>query len=492
MTFFNISALKEAIDAPGLLRGSETLKSVENLRVPQLSKTFLKSEVGDEQFDQSTVEWQNGATFPGALGPPFFAIVHSTEEISNEADVHKPKFEIQVAFNENEPFVRHFEAGDAFYVVCPNADVDVEFVLSRLDLTPKADMELRLEKADPNGERELPDYIPPLCSIRHLLTYCLDIRRVPSRPVIRALAEYCHDPDERRRLLELCSVDGTKEFSAHVQAASISLIDLLIHFDSCAPPIERLVEILPRLLPRAYTVSSWDLYEKNRFRFVVSLMKTKGGQNGVMYTRYGLCSGYLKSLLNGDSIQLIAKEPSKFRFPLKVKPSLTLDQAPIVMFGPGTGVAPFIAFLERFRELDQLAEVADGEQPTRPRRCLFYGSRDLEKEFVFKEDMERLKKDGTLTDLFVCESKVENEGTDRPRYIYDALRAQPDEFFDFLFFSEPQPFIFACGDVKLLSRQLWECLTAIISERKGITKPEAVAILKRLREQEFFIEDTWS
>ncbi|KAI6206358.1 hypothetical protein M3Y94_00900900 [Aphelenchoides besseyi] len=275
MTSFNISALREAIDAPGLLRGAESLRSVEHLRVPQTTKTYLKAEISDEQFDQSTVEWQNGASFPGALGAPFSAVVHSTYDISTDTDIGKPKFEIQFSFNEHEPYVKHFEAGDAFYVVCPNAEIDVEFLLSRLDLTLKADLQIRLEKSDSNSEKDVPDYIPPLCSIRYMLTYCLDIRRVPGRPVIRALADYCKNTSERRRLLELCSIDGAKEFNTHVQAASISLIDLLIHFDSCTPPIERLIEILPRLLPRAYTVSSWDLYEKNRFRFVVSLMKTK-------------------------------------------------------------------------------------------------------------------------------------------------------------------------------------------------------------------------
>lgn len=56
-------------------------------------------------------------------------------------------------------------------------------------------------------------------------------------------------------------------------------------------------------MPRAYTAASWDLFAKHRFRFVVSLLKTSA-QKGVVYTRYGLCSGYLRSLLNGDQVQV--------------------------------------------------------------------------------------------------------------------------------------------------------------------------------------------
>jgi len=294
-------------------------------------------------------------------------------------------------------------------------------------------------------------------------------------------------------MLELCSVEGSKEFNLHVQSASISLIDLLIHFESCTPPVERLIETLPRLLPRAYTVASWDLYQKSRFRLIVSLLKTKAN-NGVVYTRYGLCSGYLKSLMNGDQVQLIAKEPSKFRFPLKIKPDRTLENSSIIMIGPGTGVAPFLAFLERFRHWQQVV----GEAETAPtvKRYLFYGSSSLDTEFIFKEEIEQLKKDGILTDLVLCESKPKetNEtggGGEKPKYVYDALKQQPPEFWDFVL-AEPQPFIYACGDVKHMSKQLWECLTGLISEHKGISKPEALAILKRMRDEEFFIEDVWS
>ncbi|CAD5212668.1 unnamed protein product [Bursaphelenchus okinawaensis] len=483
MTFFNISALREAIDSPGLVFGTEILRKVENLRVPVCSKSYIRGEVLENEFDPSTVEWQNGATFPGALGRPFDCTIHSIEEISSEPDVRKPKFEVQLAFEKNEPAVRNFEAGDSFYVICPNAEMDVEFILARLNLTSKANLQYKFT-VDEDSDKSLPDYIPSLCSIRYVLTYCLDIRRVPGRPVIRALAEYCTDPKERRRLLELCSVDGGKEFQQHVQSASISVIDLLIHFESCSPPIERLVEILPRLLPRAYTVASWDLYAKNRFRFVVSLMKTQA-QNGVVYTRFGLCSGYLRSLMNGDQVQLIVKEPSKFRFPLAVKRNIALDQAPIIMIAPGTGIAPFLAFLERFRDLKQMT----GAKPN-SKRYLFYGSSNFDKEFIFRKEIEKLKEEGVLTDLILCESKPTDSNTPA-RYVYDGLGDQPKEFFDFLF-SSPQPFIYACGDVKQMSRKLWDTLSNLLSQHCNLTKMEAVQYLTEWRKTEYFIEDVWS
>lgn len=77
------------------------------------------------------MKWQNGATFPGAQGGPFDATVHSVADISAESEVRKPKFEIQLSFDESEPATADFEAGDSFYVICPNAEMDVEFLLAR-------------------------------------------------------------------------------------------------------------------------------------------------------------------------------------------------------------------------------------------------------------------------------------------------------------------------------------------------------------------------
>ncbi|KAI6183446.1 Methionine synthase reductase [Aphelenchoides bicaudatus] len=487
MTYFNISALREAHDTPGLTHGSDALRKVENLRVPVCSKPYLCGEVLDEEFETTSllsVPWQNNATFPGAFSQPFNVIVHSIKEISQEGEVHKPKFEIQLAFDENEPSVKHFEAGDSFYVICANTDVDVEFLLARLDLTSKADLKYQVECMD-GAKKSMPEYIPKLSSIRYILAYCLDIRRAPSRPVIRALSEYCENPDEQRRMLELCSIDGTKEFSQHVQMSSISLIDFLIHFESCRPPVERLIEILPRLLPRAYTVSSWDIFKENRLRFIVSLLRTNAG-NGVVFSRYGLCSGYLKSRLNTDTIKLIAKEPSKFRFPLVAKPEHTLANTSVVMIGPGTGIAPFLAFLERFRELQ--TSNAEGDQSSDESTVKLSWIRNS----FAKKNLKHCVMRKVLTNLVICESRPKEESElKHPKYVYDALKQQPNEFWDFLF-SEPQPFIYACGDVKQMSKQLWECFTNELVKRKGITKPEAVELLKRLRTEEYFIEDVWS
>jgi sulfite reductase alpha subunit-like flavoprotein len=101
--------------------------------------------------------------------------------------------------------------------------------------------------------------------------------------------------------------------------------------------------------------------------------------NGVVYTRYGLCSGYLKSRLNTDTVRVIAKEPSKFRFPLTIKPERTINDSSVILIGPGTGIAPFMAFLERFRGIFN-----DLDATSKAKRYLIYGSSNLDKEYIFR------------------------------------------------------------------------------------------------------------
>ena len=105
--------------------------------------------------------------------------------------------------------------------------------------------------------------------------------------------------------------------------------------------------------------------------------------NGVQFERYGVCSSYLKSLQVGDTVRVILKEPSKFRLPplsaLNSNSTLAISEVPLILIGPGTGVAPFISFFQKL-----LSEKISNNLNTNVKRYLFYGSADLSKEYIFK------------------------------------------------------------------------------------------------------------
>ena len=145
--------------------------------------------------------------------------------------------------------MKNCDAGDSVYFIFPNPKSEVDFILEKLGLLPIADQELSIgissttEKRDP----KIPSFIPNPCSLRYLLTYCLDFRRAPGRPLLRIFAEHANNEKEKRRLLELCSAQGVQEFTDFVRQAAISVVDLMIAFPSSTPPIDRLMGELFKL-----------------------------------------------------------------------------------------------------------------------------------------------------------------------------------------------------------------------------------------------------
>uniref|UniRef100_A0AC35G5N7 FAD-binding FR-type domain-containing protein n=1 Tax=Panagrolaimus sp. PS1159 TaxID=55785 RepID=A0AC35G5N7_9BILA len=477
-----------------LVQGSETLKNDSNLRIPVAPQSFILTSVTHEKFNPTSIQWQNGNRFPGQHTLPVDARVVSVAEISLEDIMPKPKRLIEISIigesGNVDAFMKDYDAGDSVYFIFPNSQKEVDFMLHRLGLYSVADNQLKLS-VDQNSQKrdpKVPAFIPNPCSLRYLLTYCLDIRRAPGRPLLRVFAEYAKDEKEKRRLLELCSAQGVTEFTTFVRQAAISIVDFMIAFPSSNPPIDRLIELLPRLIPRPYSVSSHQSRQGRRIRFVYSLLNFSA-VNGIQFPHYGICSEWMRSLQIGDKIQVMLKEPSKFRLPPISSPNLSILDIPLILIGPGTGVAPFASFFQKI-----LAEkIKNGQSEATPKRYLFYGTRDLEKEFIFRDELESLNREGIITDLILCESQPKEDYTAHPKYVQDGLRERGKEIVDCIMNeSTPQALIFACGDGKGLSKDLWACFIELFQTHLGKTSEEANVLLKELKEKERYIEDVWS
>uniref|UniRef100_A0A7E4W6X1 Methionine synthase reductase n=1 Tax=Panagrellus redivivus TaxID=6233 RepID=A0A7E4W6X1_PANRE len=480
-----------------LIRGSPTITADHNLRIPVAPQSFIASAVSHEKFDSTSTPWQNSDHFPGQHTPPVEARVVTVSEISADISPEEGKGKrlIEIAIQGDSPdvdsFLKDCDAGDSVYFVFPNPTKEVDFILDRLGLLALADNTLKLG-VDPKSEKrdpKLPAYFPNPASLRYVLTHCVDIRRSPSRPLLRVFAEHANDA-EKRRLLELCSAQGVAEFTAHVRQAGLSLVDFLIAFPSVKPPVDRLLELLPRLIPRPYSVSNHQSRHGRRIRFVYSCLKFPA-TTGKQYEHFGVCTEYLKSLQVGDTVQVILKEPSKFRLPPLARAGQPIWDIPLLLIGPGTGVAPFASFFQKLLA-HKIQHETSGEGPLpQVKRYLFYGSRNLSEEFILKDELESLSREGVISDLVLCESRVPD--SPHQKYVQDALRLRGKEIVDFITADvTPAPLIFACGDGKGLSKDLFACFSELLQTHLGKTAPEAMALLKQLKDSERYIEDVWS
>jgi methionine synthase reductase len=199
----------------------------------------------------------------------------------------------------------------------------VDVLISRLDLAKIADNCYSLKIFEETSKRnaKIPDYIPREdFTLRKLFTSVLDLRSVPKKvsqdcpntvfctclfsylllalpsfvqPLLRCLAEHTSSSSERRRLLCLCSREGASEYLTIFRGQNVGLIDVLLSFPSCRPPVEAVLEHLPRLAPRPYSVAS---VQKNGLVDVVFNVVEIPCGSARTYPRRGLCTGHFEDM----------------------------------------------------------------------------------------------------------------------------------------------------------------------------------------------------
>uniref|UniRef100_A0A672NU81 Methionine synthase reductase n=1 Tax=Sinocyclocheilus grahami TaxID=75366 RepID=A0A672NU81_SINGR len=393
-----------------------------------------------------------------------------------------------------------YQPGDAFDILCPNRASEVEELLLRLDLQTQKNcaVQVNLLKNSSKKAAKIPLHIPQNGSLQFILTWCLEIRSAPKKAFVRALADFTQNSSEKRRLLELCSKEGSADYNSFVRDANVCLLDLLRAFPSCLPPLSLLFEHLPKLQPRAYSAASSSLQHPGKVHFVFNVVEFPARPEHP--ARTGLCTGWLADHVSSILRPLgtvLASERLGTSAPPKVhvrpRPSGTFHlpadpSVPVVMVGPGTGVAPFIGFLQqREKEREANQEATFGET------WLFFGCRHKDKDFLFREELERFAHNGTLSHLIVCFSRDEPDaaGTvNRPTYVQHNLSLHAKNVASILL--KDKGSLYVCGDAKNMAKDVNDTLLEIIGNELQIDKLDAMKTVAGLREEKRYLQDIWS
>ncbi|XP_074681827.1 methionine synthase reductase isoform X2 [Strix aluco] len=151
-----------------------------------------------------------------------------------------------------------YQPGDAFCVMCPNNVNEVEELLQILGLSEKGEyfVCVKVKQGTKKKGAAHPQHIPERSTLKFILTWCLEIRAIPKKAFLRALVECTSDAGEKRRLQELCSRQGASDYTRFIRDSNVCLLDLLHAFPSCKPSLNLLIEHLPKLQARSYSVSS--------------------------------------------------------------------------------------------------------------------------------------------------------------------------------------------------------------------------------------------
>ncbi|NWT83623.1 MTRR reductase, partial [Lanius ludovicianus] len=393
-----------------------------------------------------------------------------------------------------------YQPGDAFCVICPNNVSEVEELLHILGLSGRRDdlVCVKVKQGTKKKGASRPQHIPERSTLNFLLIWCLEIRAIPKKAFLRALVECTSDAGEKRRLQELCSRQGASDYTRFIRDSNVCLLDLLHAFPSCKPSLSLLIEHLPKLQARSYSVSSSNLYQPGRLCFVFNVVEFPAGPCRPL-SRKGVCTGWLAELVapllhpSKNTLDTKGEISSTKKITIYPRPNnafhLPADPSvPFIMVGPGTGISPFIGFLQHRQKLrEQHPDWKFGET------WLFFGCRHKDRDYLFKQVhyFTCFLENGVLTHLKVCFSRDSSTAeVAPPKYVQEALRLCAKEVARVLL--KDRGYFYVCGDKKHMADDVSDAIVDILSMEMEADRLEAMKILAMLREAKRYLQDVWS
>ncbi|XP_071508919.1 nitric oxide synthase 3-like [Diadema antillarum] len=412
---------------------------------------------------------------------------------------------ILVRLNTNGEKELAYEPGDHVAIYPANENALVSRILKRLDYHKAPDAVFKLEKLEPRetqlGMLKVWTTVSrlPTCSMRTAFERFLDITTPPTPDLLRLLATRATDPRDKEKLTILGL--GGEEYEEWRSENWPNMAEVLEGYPSLKVPASLLLTQLPLLKPRQYSISSSPKQYANEIHATVSVL-TYHPNDGRGPVHYGTCSSWLYRVWKDDVIPAFIDKAPYFHLPQD-------PSSPIIMVGPGNGVAPFRSFWQqRQMELRQLASSSspstsaggDGQErqdfDARNRRgegdgsdtygdmTLVYGCRNS-KEDLFKGETSVAKDEGALTSVLTGYSR--EPGRTR-KYVQDILKDHPWLVYNVLF--RRHGHIYVSGDVKMIT-EVSNMVEEIISQFGRMGAAEAKGFVRRLKDEERYHEEVY-
>uniref|UniRef100_A0A8C8ZBS3 Methionine synthase reductase n=1 Tax=Prolemur simus TaxID=1328070 RepID=A0A8C8ZBS3_PROSS len=257
--------------------------------------------------------------------------------------------------------------------------------------------------------------------------------------------------------------------------------------------------MLPNMEFKTYLVClcSSSLFHPGKLHFVFNIVEFLSNTTTVVL-RKGVCTGWLATLVDAflqPSTHVSCEDSGKALAPKISISSRTTNSfhlpndpsAPIIMVGPGTGIAPFIGFLQHREKLQE--QHPDGNFGA---MWLFFGCRHKDRDYLFREELRHFVKQGILTHLKVCFSRDAPVGQEEvpAKYVQDNIQLHGKQVARILL--HENGYIYVCGDAKNMAKDVSDALVEIISREVGVEKLEAMKTLATLKEEKRYLQDIWS
>lgn len=331
-----------------------------------------------------------------------------------------------------------YEAGDALAVIPHNASDVVDELLKNTTLDGASKVTLK------DGE----------FTLRDALTTQLDITAL-SKPVLSRYNEFAKSD-------ELDAIINDKEkLSDFINGRD--MVDLVTKYPASELTADALSSIMRKLPPRLYSIASSPKAHTDEVHLTVGVVRYDANDR----PRKGVCSTYLADRIEeGEKADVFVTPNKSFKLPSD-------PNTPIIMIGPGTGIAPFRAFLE-----ERQATGATGKN------WLFFGDQHYLTDFLYQTELQSFLEDGVLTKLDVAFSRDQKNKV----YVQDRMRENAKELYAWLL--EGASF-YVCGDASRMAHDVDQALHEIVAQEGGLSEEEAADFVKKLKAGKRYLRDVY-
>lgn len=350
------------------------------------------------------------------------------------------KLTLHLAFSTEDDGLT-YEAGDAFGVIPTNDPNLVAEILQRLQF---------------NGNELVACANSGSTTLHDALLHNVQITRL-SRKIVQEYAKRGNCSP----LLELLATD--KQAALEYYASDRGFVDLLAEFPGVVDDPADLIRMLPRLTPRLYSISSSPAAHAGQVHATVAVVRYVANQR----ERGGVCSTLLADRTSlSDRLPIYIQPNNKFRLPAD-------PDAPMIMIGPGTGIAPFRAFLHERRVLGH-----------KGRNWLFFGERSSSSDFLYREELVGMLSDGHLARLDTAFSRDQASKV----YVQDRMIEQSRLFWQWL---QEGASVYVCGDASRMAKDVHSTLQKVVEQESGMSPERAEEYVALLKEQHRYHRDVY-
>jgi sulfite reductase (NADPH) flavoprotein alpha-component len=342
----------------------------------------------------------------------------------------------------------HYKAGDSIGVFPTNRASEVEEILRRLGATGEEPVSPAMLK------------LPQPIALREALSARLALAK-PTRRALEVLTAKATNPAERAKLDGLLAPESKDVLTAYLEEREF--VDLLSEFPSARLAPQEFVDLLRKLMPRLYSVASSSKVYPNEVHLTLAVVRYQ--TNG--RDRVGVCSTFLADRAPvGAAVVPVFVSDSHFGPPAD-------GAKDCIMVGPGTGIAPFRAFVQ-----ERVATGATG------RNWLFFGDQRQGTDFLYEEEWKAYLERGQLSRLDTAFSRDQLLKV----YVQDRMRENAAELWAWL---QGGAHFYVCGDAKRMAKDVDTALHSIVAEQGKMTPAQAVDYVKQLKKDGRYQRDVY-